>query len=433
MGKKYHPDAEELNNMLERECPSMYSLLSEKGKSIYFPKHGIAKQSKEAKQARLNGSIGMAMEDNGSPICLTSIKNTVSLAPGDIVPYAPNYGVPELRNKWKKLQAEKNPSHIGTTSLPLITNGLTHALNMTGFLFLDPGDKLILSDMYWGNYNLIFNTSYGADLVTFNTFSGGYDLKSFEEKIQSFPGKQVILLNYPHNPTGYTITEKEAEKLKQIILKSAEEGNKILVILDDAYFGLVYEPQVMKESFFSYLSDLHENILTVKIDGATKEYYVWGFRLGFITYNSKSMNEKSYTALEDKTAGVIRSSISSANRLSQSLLLHTLNSDDYKKEMQEKYNLLNLRYLKVKEILATNQDEYNQLFTPYPFNSGYFMCLKIKDGIDTEILRKKLLKKYSIGIITSKNFLRVAFSSLAEENIPEVFEGIYLACKELDS
>jgi len=433
MKNRYHPEALELNQILNEKSHTVYSLLSDKGKSIYFPKHGIVKQGKEAKNASFNGSIGMAMENNGNPVCLTSIQNTVSLSPEDIVPYAPSYGIPELRKKWKELLFEKNPTLKDSISLPLITNGLTHALNIAGFLFLDPGDKIILSNIYWGNYNLIYKSCYNAEFITFNTFKNGFDTESFEKTLQTCTGKQIVIMNFPHNPTGYTITEQEAATLKQIILNSAEKGNKIAVILDDAYFGLAYEKNTIKESFFSHLYNLHENILSVKIDGATKEYYAWGFRIGFITYNSKSMDKETYTALEHKTAGVIRASISSVNRISQSLLINTLNTNNYKKEMQEKFDLLYSRYLRVKKILESREEKYNNFFTAYPYNSGYFMCVKIKDGIDTEALRKILLQKYDTGLIAEDKYLRIAFSSLNEKDIPQVFENIYKACEELDS
>jgi len=432
MKTNYHPDALELNKILKEKSNTIYNLLSEKGKAIYFPKHGIVKQGKEAKNAKFNGSIGMAMENNGIPICLSSIQNTVSLTPEEIVPYAPSYGIPSLRKKWKELLLEKNPTLGQSISLPLITNGLTHALNITGFLFMNPGDNIILSNIYWGNYNLIYKSFYNTEFITFNTFKNGFDTKSFEKTIRSGKEKQIILLNFPHNPTGYTITEKEAATLKQIILNRAEKGNKLVIIFDDAYFGLVYEKNIIKESFFSHLYNLHENVLSVKIDGATKEYYAWGFRVGFITYNSKAMDKEAYTALEHKTAGVIRASISSVNRISQSLLINTLNTNNYKKEMQENFNLLQSRYLKVKKVLKSQEKKYNDLFTPYPYNSGYFMCLKIKDSIDTELLRKKLLQKYNIGLIAEDHYLRIAFSSLTENDIPEVFENIYKACEELD-
>ena len=50
-----------------------------------------------------------------------------------------------------------------------------------------------------------------------------------------------MLLNFPNNPTGYTPTEAEAKALTAEIRKAAEAGNRIVVVLDDAYFGLVYE------------------------------------------------------------------------------------------------------------------------------------------------------------------------------------------------
>ena len=59
---------------------------------------------------------------------------------------------------------------------------------------------------------------------------------------------------------------------------------KVVVLIDDAYFGLVFEPGVYTQSIFTELSDRSPNLLAVKIDGATKEDYVWGFRVGFLTY-----------------------------------------------------------------------------------------------------------------------------------------------------
>ena len=49
------------------------------------------------------------------------------------------------------------------------------------------------------------------------------------------------------------------------------------MLVDDAYFGLVYEDNVFKESIFARLAGLSENIMAVKLDGPTKEDYVWGW------------------------------------------------------------------------------------------------------------------------------------------------------------
>ncbi len=67
----------------------------------------------------------------------------------------------------------------------------------------------------------------------------------------------------------------------------------------------------------------------------------------------------------------------------------------------------------------------------YPFNSGYFMCLKLKT-VDAEKLRVHLLDKYGVGAISiNATDLRIAFSCIAEENIQELFDIIYQGVKDL--
>ena len=48
----------------------------------------------------------------------------------------------------------------------------------------------------------------------------------------------------------------------------------------------------------------------------------------------------------------------------------------------------------------------------YPFNAGYFMCIRVK-GVDAEKLRLHLLEKYGVGVIAmGATDIRVAFSCL---------------------
>ena len=112
-------------------------------------------------------------------------------------------------------------------------------------------------------------------------------MEAFRETLAKQTEKAIVLLNFPNNPTGFTPSVKEAEAIVQVLKDAAEGGLKLVVVLDDAYFGLFYEDSI-KESLFGLLADSHENILPVKIDGATKENYVWGLRVGFITYAASS-------------------------------------------------------------------------------------------------------------------------------------------------
>ncbi len=179
-----NPEAEALNNILQEHSPAIYDLLSEKGKRIFFPKKGLVRQGQDAKGKDINATIGMAIEDDCSPMRLQSIAQCMDLKPEEAFPYAPSFGIPKLRQRWQQLIREKNPSINGTISLPVVTCGLTHGLSVVGFLFLDPGDRLILPSMYWGNYKLVFEHAYDVQPTLFNTFKNGrFDTESLRSTL----------------------------------------------------------------------------------------------------------------------------------------------------------------------------------------------------------------------------------------------------------
>ena len=88
------------------------------------------------------------------------------------------------------------------------------------------------------------------------------------------------------------------------------------------------------------------------------------------------------------------------------------------------------RYLKVKEVLGKHGD-YSRYFRAEPFNSGYFMCLRLK-GLDADKVWELLLAKYSTGVIcySKERLFRIAFASTPLDKIEKLFDNIYLACKE---
>ncbi|TKG96388.1 aminotransferase class I/II-fold pyridoxal phosphate-dependent enzyme [Puteibacter caeruleilacunae] len=424
-----NPQAEALNNIIQEKNEAVFNLLSNRGKNIFFPKKGILGQSADAKGTKINATIGAAIEDDGTPMRLEVIASKVGLDPSVVFPYAPSFGRPDIRAKWKTMMVEKNPSlKDKELSLPIVTNALTHGISMAGYMFLNEGDEVIVPNLFWGNYNLTLVNAYGAKLTQFNLFKdGGFDLDAFKAKLEEGGiGKKVVILNFPNNPSGYTPTVEEQDAIVEIIRESAEKGNNIVTITDDAYFGLVFEEGIARESIFSALCNLHPNVLAVKVDGPTKEDYVWGFRVGFMTYGVKGGDAELYAALESKTAGAVRGNISNSANISQSLLLNAFNSETYNQEKDEKQEIMQTRYNAVKE--ALKDAKYADVFTPLPFNSGYFMCVQLAEGLDGEQVRQVLIEKYSIGLINLNNVLRIAFSAVAAEDVKEMFEGIYNAC-----
>ncbi len=94
-----------------------------------------------------------------------------------------------------------------------------------------------------------------------------------------------------------------------VLRQAAEEGRNLVVVADDAYFGLFYGEEVAQESLFARLAGCHPRLLAVKVDGPTKEKFVWGFRTGMLTFAATAAGDADalYKALETKAAGAIRS------------------------------------------------------------------------------------------------------------------------------
>lgn len=418
--------AKELNDALEGT--SAGALFSDLGLRMYFPR-GIIAQSAEAKKFghRANGTIGTAVS-HGKPMMLPSLKQYApDFEPSELVSYAPTAGLPALREAWRGLMIKKNPLLADKKfSLPTVVPGLTAGISYLADLFLDEERPLVAPNPSWDNYPLITCARRGANFVQFKMFEGGRlnlaGLRETMEREAASRGTVRVILNFPQNPSGYSPTHEEAREIVSIVGDIAERGARVLVICDDAYFGLNYEDSIERQSLFAYLCDLSENVLAAKIDGPTKEDFAWGFRCGFLTFGCRGFTDEQYDTLGKKLMGAIRSSVSCAATPSQSMVLRAFKSETLEDEKAAYAAVLKARYDKVRAFVDTHKSAH---VTAYPFNSGYFMAFDTGD-LNAEELRQRLLHERGIGTVSiDEHTLRVAFSSLDEEDIDDVYQAIY--------
>lgn len=418
----------ELNEQLRNTAPAVFALLSELGKRIYLPK-GILSQTAEAstKAHRFNATRAIALdfsEDEGDLMHLPVSRELVpALTLENIYGYAPVLGQQALREMWKTHLLKENPLLAGKTfSLPIVTSGMTHGFSLLAELFVDSGDTLVLPDKIWGNYRLIFQTKAGATLQTYPFFNAASDFNThgFRETLANATDeKLLVLLNFPHNPTGYAVTRVEAQQIVDAIVARAEAGCHILVMIDDAYAGLWFDAAVMHESLFGLLVGCHPDVIPVKIDGATKEEYAWGLRVAFITFG---LGETPMQPVEQKLSGLIRANTSGAAQVSQTLILEAMKTPGYAEQKQRNYETLKARALKVKAVAS--DAKYAKLWAVYPSHAGYFTCLNLKSG-NAETVRQRLLEAHGIGTIAlGETELRIAYSCLDASDIETVFAKI---------
>ncbi|MBR4291764.1 MAG: aminotransferase class I/II-fold pyridoxal phosphate-dependent enzyme [Oscillospiraceae bacterium] len=415
------------------EKTTVWSMLSEYGKRVRFLTDGVLGQTWEARKSAytFNATLG-EYKEHGKDTCVQALyQNLKAFDPADVCAYAQPGGLPRLRQLWKAKMLQENPMMQSLNlSLPLVCAGLTHGLSLVGEMFLNPDDPVILHDMHWENYELIFHTRSGGRIVHYPTFrDGGFNVGGLRESILAEPSeKQLVVLNFPNNPTGYMLSPEEALHIREVLLECAEAGKKLVVLCDDAYYGFWYADGILTESIFGFLTGLHPNILTIRLDGATKEYFAGGLRMGFLTYGGQE--QETLNMLEKKTMGAIRISVSSSSRLSQAILISCLESEEITAELEQKKASLRHRGQLVLDYCKKGSAA--GLWEAAPFRSGFFICIYV--NTNAQLLRRHLLDHYGIGIIAlGDGLIRIALPCMEESEICTLFGLLDQAIAETEA
>ena len=261
------------------------------------------------------------------------------------------------------------------------------------------GRAVAIPHPFWGNYRQAFAMRTGAKVLTAPTYAGGrHNPRAIADALAGLPAGEpaVALLNVPSNPGGYTPDREERRATVQSLLAEADR-RPLAVVCDDAYAGLVFEPEIPPESLFWDLAGKHPNLLAVKVDGATKEFSFFGGRVGFLTFGVGPESEAA-RALESEVAKRVRSTVGSPVAASQVVLLQALRAAGVEREIEAVRLLLEGRYRALKGALAKVDPG---LLTVLPFNSGCFALVEIPEalGIDSETVRRHLLAAHDTGLI----------------------------------
>ena len=344
---------------------------------------------------------------------------------------SPVEGLPEVRRLWREWQRRTAPPGAPST-LPLVTMGLSHGLSLLADLYGGEGRAVAIPQPFWGNYRQAFGMRTGAKVLTAPTYvEGRHNPLAIAEALAGLPAGDpaVALLNVPSNPGGYTPDREERRATVASLL--AEAGRRPLVVVcDDAYAGLVFEPEIPRESLFWDLAGAHPNLTAVKVDGATKEFSFFGGRVGFLTFGLEPDSEAA-RALESEVAARVRSTVGSPVAASQVVLLQALREEGVGREVEAVRLLLEGRYRALKGALAGVDPG---LLTVLPFNSGCFALVEIPEalGIDSETVRRHLLAHHDTGLIsTSPRYLRIAHCSVDAAALPELVRRLEQGIAEL--
>ncbi|MCJ7814601.1 MAG: pyridoxal phosphate-dependent aminotransferase, partial [Xanthomonadales bacterium] len=202
--------------------------------------------------------------------------------------YTEPRGNPELRQSIASLHAAVNADDVVVLGTPV------EGIYLAARALLDPGDEVIVLTPAYDALIRMFEHVVGAERVRRWKFeptaiSWQLDLDGLRRLITA--KTRLVVVNFPHNPTGYLPTPEFQQQLAALI-----EEHGLLMFSDEMYFGLV-QPDVAP---IPSAADLTRN--AVVLSGLSKTYGLPGLRCGWLivrdeTLRENIMNWKFYTSI----------------------------------------------------------------------------------------------------------------------------------------
>jgi aspartate/methionine/tyrosine aminotransferase len=197
--------------------------------------------------------------------------------------YTESLGAPSLRREIAKIYETIEAEHI------LVHAGAQEAITLYMQAVLQPGDHVIV---HWPGYQSLYEIpkSLGADVTFWEAREeNGWALDFDELKRIIRPDTRLIVINTPHNPTGWLMSRAEQTALSLLCRERS-----ILLFSDEVYRELEHDPQDRLPA----ACDLDPNFTSLGV--MSKTYGLAGLRIGWIATRNADIYHK-MAALKDYT------------------------------------------------------------------------------------------------------------------------------------
>ena len=370
----------------------------------------------------VNATIGALIDDNGKLVVFESVVDCLkNLAPEDYARYAPISGTPAYLEVVQKLAFGSHTPNMYTGAC--YTPGGTGALRLFVSNYTKTGDKILTSDWYWAAYKTIC-TELNRSLTTYPLVdeSGKYNVAALEASASELLKTQDtlgIIINTPaHNPTGFSLTDEDWDKVLDVLKKLAPAGSgtKITVLVDAAYIDYTDDPDA-RRAFVKKFEKNPDNILCLMAYSASKAFTMYGMRCGALICMTN--NEAIRDEFKNVCQFSARATWSNGVRAAQTVIANMYNDPQLRakvdKERDENNNML-LRRGKAFEAAAKECG-----LEMVPFDAGFFAAMPC-DNPD-EVC--ELIFKRGLFPVPLAKGIRVALSAVTEEQckwIPRVIK-----------
>ncbi len=185
--------------------------------------------------------------------------------------YAPMTGVPVLRERLaQKTMAQHGVSYNPETEVTVVS-GATEAIFAAVTAIVQPGDEVIVLEPAYDSYVPAIELNGGIPVyVTLTPPNYAVDWSAVEAAVTE--RTQLIMVNTPHNPTGYCWTRDDLNQLARLV-----QDRDIWLISDEVYEHILFDGRT-HQSLMTH-PVLRERTFIIGSFGKT--FHITGWKIGY--------------------------------------------------------------------------------------------------------------------------------------------------------
>ncbi|MBQ6270399.1 MAG: aminotransferase class I/II-fold pyridoxal phosphate-dependent enzyme [Clostridiales bacterium] len=188
--------------------------------------------------------------------------------------YSPNQGYIEVRKAISEYLERRFDLKYDPKKQLLVTVGGSEALDLIARALINPGDEVIILEPCFVAYKATVTLAHGVPVVIETKEEDEYKLKPEALEAAITDKTKYIILGYPGNPTGATMTKEDLSKIKDILVRHPD----IFVVSDELYSELSYTGE--KPASIANFPELYDR--TIVVNGFSKSFAMTGWRIGYM-------------------------------------------------------------------------------------------------------------------------------------------------------
>jgi len=186
--------------------------------------------------------------------------------------YTSNLGLPRLRRSISDYVRGRFGVSYEPLSEVLVSVGVSESIDLALRALLDPGDEVLYHEPCYVSYAPSIVLARGVAKAIPTSAANEFQLRAEDLVAAITPASRVLMLNFPNNPTGATMTADNLAEIAEICVK-----HDLIVLTDEIYSELTYEGGT--HTSIAAFPGMKER--TVFLHGVSKAYAMTGWRIGF--------------------------------------------------------------------------------------------------------------------------------------------------------